>query len=240
MIKKLIQVFIATLFIFNTSVFAKSTRLESKDTNKTHDQAVLTTNWQQSAEAKATYYQTFNLARWRLDEILRTYNLNKLPAIVIAIDNTILDSPSFTVKHGADKHALEQSLMTWYQAAKAKPLPGALNFLNYVNSQNVNIFYVTDRPVSEKEATLQNLKKYGFPQVKDTHLFFKIKGESKEDRRQTISATYEIIMLVGDRLSDLSSSFDNNSSHMRIAEVDKIQNNLGKNLFLLPNPGYGG
>jgi predicted secreted acid phosphatase len=40
-------------------------------------------------------------------------------------------------------------------------LPGALDFLNHAREKGVDVFYVTNRKESERQATLQNLKETG-------------------------------------------------------------------------------
>jgi len=232
--------FLCSLLLVSHITFAKPIdKNTARDNLRAVDQVVNTVIWQQSAEAKAMYYQTFNLARWRLEQTLRTYKSNKLPAIVLDIDETVLDNSPYAAANIIHKQHFPQGWSGWVKAAKAKPLPGALDFLNYANSQNVTIFYVTNRTLDQKDDTIKNLKALGFPQLKDSHLMFKHKEGSKEDRRQTISATYEIIMLIGDQLTDLSSVFDNAPLAKRNNEVNKLRDSFGDKYILLPNPTYG-
>ncbi|MDF2867241.1 MAG: 5-nucleotidase, lipoprotein e(P4) family [Gammaproteobacteria bacterium] len=238
--KNIKTIFLGGLLLASFTVIAKPIEKNTlKDVTRITEQGLNAVLWQQSAEAKALYYQTFNLARWQLEQKLRTYNKNKLPAIVMDIDETLLDNSPYAARMIANKQSYPKGWFEWINEAKAKPLPGALEFLNYATSQSVTIFYITNRKIDKKEATLQNLKNYGFPQLKDSHLLFKTTDESKENRRQTISATYEIIMLIGDKLTDLSSVFDQTSLIKRNKEVTKLRDAFGQKFILLPNPMYG-
>ena len=60
------------------------------------EQMVMSTLWyQHSAEMRAIYYQSFSLARLRVEQALSNAGLEKPPAVVVDIDETILDnSPS--------------------------------------------------------------------------------------------------------------------------------------------------
>lgn len=238
--KNIKAIFLSGLLLLSFTSLAKSIEKNTtQDITRITEQSLNAVLWQQSAEAKAMYYQTFNLARWQLEQILRTYNKNKLPAIILDIDETLLDNSPYAARMIANKSTYPTGWSTWINDAKAKPLPGALEFLNYANSQNVTIFYITNRKTDKKEATIKNLQKYGFPQLKTSHLLFKTTDESKENRRQTISATYEIIMLIGDKLTDLSSVFDQTSLAKRKSEVKKMRDEFGQKFILLPNPTYG-
>lgn len=233
-------IFLSGLLLLSFTAVAKPIEKNTtQDIARITEQGLNAILWQQSAEAKALYYQTFNLARWQLEQTLKTYNKNKLPAIVMDIDETLLDNSPYAARMIANQQFYPKGWLEWINEAKAKPLPGALEFLNYANSQNVTIFYITNRKTDKKEATIKNLQKYGFPQLKASHLLFKTTDESKEHRRLRISATYEIIMLIGDKLTDLSTVFDQASLLKRNKEVKKMRDAFGQKFILLPNPMYG-
>lgn len=230
---------LSSIFLAFTTTAKPVEKYSAQDVNRITEQNLNSVLWKQSAEARAMYYQTFNLARWRLEQTLRTYNSNKLPAIIFDIDDTLLDNSPYAARLIVNHKTYPSGWSEWVHEAKAKPLPGALEFLNYANSQNVTIFYITSRLNTQKDDTIKNLLAYGFPQIKEPHILFKTTENSKESRRQTISATYEIIMLVGDQLTDLSSVFDNASLEKRNSEVTKMRGEFGKKFILLPNPTYG-
>ena len=68
----------------------------------------------------------------------------------------------------------------------------------------------------ERDVTLKNLQKFNFPNADSAHLFPLQNTSSKEERRQSISASHEIIMLMGDNLGDFSFLFDKKNMDERL------------------------
>ena len=95
--------------------------------------------------------------------------------------------------------------------SEATAIPGAVEFLNYATSRGVRVFYITNRKAAEKEGTAINLRKLGFPNVNDETLLVRTdtKSSSKEPRRQSVSAKYRVVLLMGDNLNDFSDVFEN-------------------------------
>jgi len=79
--------------------------------------------------------------------------------------------------------------------ASADTVPGASDFLKYAASKGVEIFYVTNRMEKERDATIKNLKKFDLPNADYAHLFPVQKTSSKEDRRKSIAANHDVVML---------------------------------------------
>ena len=53
----------------------------------------------------------------------------------------------------------------WGEMRKAKPIPGAVDFLNYADSKGVRVFFVSNRDKIQEQATIDNLKSAGFAQL---------------------------------------------------------------------------
>jgi 5'-nucleotidase (lipoprotein e(P4) family) len=53
------------------------------------------------------------------------------------------------------------------------------------------------------------------------------------------SKDYEIIMLIGDNLSDFHEAFDDQNSERRNFLADSLRNNFGDRFIVLPNTMYG-
>ena len=92
----------------------------------------------------------------------------------------------------------------------------------------------------ERVGTLNNLKRYGFPNADNEHLLLKAKSSSKEERREKVAATHEIVLLLGDNLPDFSALYDNKKSTKERASIT-VENAalFGKKFIVLPNPNYG-
>jgi 5'-nucleotidase (lipoprotein e(P4) family) len=201
---------------------------------------------QKSAEYRALCYQAFNWAQKSLDaddkmkKKLPKIERKKPRAVVVDIDETVLDnSPpqAYNIKHRLP--FIQANWTTWVNMRKAKPIPGALDFLNYASKKGVRVFYVSNRIEVEKPGTIDNLKLVGFPDVSDETVLLMGSESSKEERRQSIMQKYRIALLIGDNLNDLSKVFERKSVTDRFAEVDKVREIWGANFIVIPNAMYG-
>jgi 5'-nucleotidase (lipoprotein e(P4) family) len=208
------------------------------------EQKTMSVLWFQSAgEAKGLYYQGYNIGRMRLDQIMSTErkkNKNSLqPAIVLDIDETILDNSPHQAWYVVAGKRLPFKWDEWFDRAEAKPLPGAIEFLHYAHSLGVKIFYISNRNESQKEATIKNLQSVGAPQVDSAHVLLRQPGEKgKEMRRRQVAGTHDILLFFGDNLGDFR-GFNALSVSGRNQAVDKYKEEFGKKLILFPNPMYG-
>ncbi|WP_111707665.1 5'-nucleotidase, lipoprotein e(P4) family [Lutibacter citreus] len=202
-------------------------------------QAVL---WQQNAaEYRALAYQAFNLAKLQLNSILDTETSNKKPfAIITDIDETLLDNSPYSGKQiKLDEEFTKMRWAEWVKRKEAKAIPGSLDFFNYARSKGVDVFYISNRSVNYKQETIENLREAGFPFANASHVLLKKATSGKEVRRLKVNKSHEIILLIGDNLSDFSMVFDNRSKDERNKRVDSLKTNFGKKFIVLPNPTYG-
>lgn len=198
-------------------------------------------NWyNRSAEMRACYYQAYNSARLSLLAKLKNVTLKKKKAVVFDIDETLLNNTPFEIKTiETGRGYSKESWMKWTSLARAAALPGALDFVNFAKKAGVEIFYITNRRNDEKEATVKNLDSLGFPYLDGTHMLFRTDESSKEKRRKSISENYEILLLVGDNLADLSDVFEDRNVNYGLGKVDDNKNLFGDKFIILPNPMYG-
>lgn len=194
---------------------------------------------QQSADYRALCIQAYNIAHLRVDESLQ-HNTKKPRAIVTDIDETLLDNSAYEIHQTLQGKDYEpSSWYAWTDMAAADTVAGAPSFLKYAAYKGVEIFYVTNRDERERNSTLLNLKKYNFPNADNAHLLVRKTTSSKEDRRQQIAATHEIILLIGDNLADFSFMFDKKSMEERLKNVNLFASEFGKRFIIIPNPVYG-
>lgn len=195
---------------------------------------------QKAAEYDALCYQAFNIAKLRIDEAVRQPHIKPL-AIITDIDETILDNSPYAVKSALNgKDYEEKTWMQWTELGIAKPIAGSLDFFKYAHNKGVKVFYITNRNQNERFGTLKNLKLVGFPLDKDADLILKSTTSSKETRRQTIAKEYEIVMFLGDNLSDFSDLWDKKTVKERYKSVIDTQSNFGDKFIIIPNISYGG
>jgi 5'-nucleotidase (lipoprotein e(P4) family) len=191
---------------------------------------------QQAAEYRALCYQAFNIARLRVDEWKPG---NRPTAIITDVDETILDNSPYAVNQtakGIDHTPADWE--AWTALAQCDTVPGALSFLRYAASKGLEIFYLTNRLEVEREGTLINLRKFNFPNVDDKHLLLK-RTANKEARRNTVLQTHDVLLLLGDNLSDFSSLFDKRTTRVRNANTDSVAALFGDRFIVLPNSTYG-
>ena len=193
---------------------------------------------QRAAEYRALCFQGYNIARMRIDSYVA--QTEKPKVIITDIDETILDNSPYAVKQAYQ--GIEYTQPSWYEwtdKSAADTMPGAASFLKYVAFKNIQVFYVTNRMDRERESTLVNLKKYGLPNADPIHLFTKADTSSKEARRLQIMDRYEVVLLMGDNLADLSNLFDKRTEAQRAENVNSLAAEFGKKFVIFPNVNYG-
>jgi 5'-nucleotidase (lipoprotein e(P4) family) len=208
--------------------------------NFDYDYMLLAVLWYQtSAEMRALCYQAFNTARISLDQITESYKGTKRLAVVVDIDETMVDNSPYEAQNVLGNFGYPERWGEWIEQASATALPGAVEFMKYAVSKNVDVFYISNRKLSEKDATIKNMRSLGFPMIDDEHLLLRDKTSSKNERRDKVSSTHEIIMLIGDNMNDFSGVFENKTAANRFEETDKNKSQFGKRFIVLPNPMYG-
>ncbi|MDM1522850.1 5'-nucleotidase, lipoprotein e(P4) family [Empedobacter stercoris] len=195
---------------------------------------------QRAAEYQALSQQAYNVAKLRLDEAIAAKG-EKPIAIVSDIDETFLDNSYYAVEMAKQGKTWSQDTWAnWTSKGIATPLAGSLEFFQYAASKGVQIFYITNRYEEERPGTLANLMKYNYPLQSPQNLILRSKESSKETRRQNIAKDFDIVLLLGDSLTDFSNLFDNHKSeNERAAAVETLKAEFGKRFIVLPNVGYG-
>jgi 5'-nucleotidase (lipoprotein e(P4) family) len=224
-------------------------------------ETLLGTLWvQTSVEYRAITMQTYRGARRVLDAALadKTWTAaleqtgafaDKPPAIVLDIDETVIDNSPYQARQVLHERNYQQSeWRQWTSEKKAEAIPGAVEFLQYAASRGVTVFFASNRAddgtpalTSERADTLATLQKAGFPVSEETLLLTnQAKGWSgdKTTRRQFIAERYRIIMMFGDDLNDFLSVRGLNVEQ-RNQKAKPYEAYWGERWFALPNPNYG-
>jgi 5'-nucleotidase (lipoprotein e(P4) family) len=193
---------------------------------------------QRAAEYRALCLQGYNIAKMRIDNFVT--QTEKPKAIITDIDETILDNSAYAVHQAYE--GSEYTGATWYEwtdKSAADTMPGAADFLKYVASKNIQVFYITNREDKERAGTLKNLQRFGLPNADEIHLYTKLGTSSKEVRRQQVMDRYEVVLLMGDNLADLSMLFDKKTEEERRKNADMLAGEFGKKFIVFPNANYG-
>ncbi len=249
MIKKIMKK-ILVIFIIMATIACEYVVKENPETEKqsenillsNSEHMVMATLWfQQSAEAQALYYQCFNTAKLLLDIQLDTIENIKNKAVVVDIDETMLNNSPYQVNliKTGKSYALE-SWQAWTARAEAKALPGAVDFAKYAQKKGIEVFYISNRRVEELDATLINLQKAGFPYADKAHLFLRKEKSTKTPRRNIVrDKGFDILLFIGDNLTDFSDIYENRDEKLAFDLVKKNKDLFGKRFIILPNPMYG-
>lgn len=194
---------------------------------------------QTAAEMRALSYQAYNIARYRLDQSLRVAGLTNKQAVIVDIDETVLDNSPHQAQLILNDAAYPDYWAEWCNLAEAEPMPGALEFFKYAENKGVEIFYVSNRHDSLRQPTLKNLKSLGFPYANEEHLYLKTTTSSKVERRKAIEKGYHILFLMGDNLADFSGVFENGTIVERFQQTNLMKDAFGERFIVLPNAMYG-
>ncbi|MBC7712014.1 MAG: 5'-nucleotidase, lipoprotein e(P4) family [Rhizobacter sp.] len=195
--------------------------------------------WQQtSGEYRALVHQAYNIARERVERDLEDKH-NRKRAVIFDIDETLLDNSvggAQEIKLGLSWK--DNKFNEWVKSRQAVAIPGTLDFVKFLKDRQVEIFYISNRALSMFDDTYANLQAVGFP-VKKENLMLMGEDHSKESRRQIVLKKYDVVVYLGDNLTDFPGGFEKTSVEARNALVEKMQSDFGQKLIILPNPLYG-
>ena len=238
---------ILILFILLTSIGCAHRNNQQQSTDVTDqnipikEHLIMAALWQQnSAEYRALCHQAFNQARFILDTHLADKTTAKPLAIITDIDETILDNSPYSAQMIArDENYNRASWIEWGKKESAELVPGAGAFLKYAAANGVEIFYISNRLDVQLEETLNNLQAYNLPDSIAENLLLRTDDSGKETRRQQVYQTHNVILYIGDNLSDFHDGYDDKSSRERNNIVESMQAQFGTEYIVLPNPMYG-
>ena len=156
--------------IFLIIIFASSSYSFSSEDNKSfQEQSMLSVLYvQTSTEFAANNIQTYANATKALEIALQDKKWtaaleqeesfkDKPPAIIIDVDETVLDNSPFQSRTILSGLSYPNGWSEWVNESNADAVEGVYDFLNFANNNNVEIFYLTNRLESYRDATKKNL-----------------------------------------------------------------------------------
>lgn len=230
---------------------------DSEDSARAHENLNAVLWMQTAAEYRAICVQTWRAAEkaWMaaLADRSATAALEQAgvsgfgtmpPAVVVDVDETVLDNGPFQARLVDDDAAFSSTAWdAWVRERLARPVPGALGALNRAARKGITIFYVSNRVAAHEEPTRENLRRYGFPIAEEPDVVL-LKGEQedwgsdKTTRRRVVARTHRILAIVGDDLNDfLGVSREPTPLRNRLAR--ELGDRWGREWHMLPNPTYG-
>ena len=244
--------FCLILCTFINNIYAKGEEFD----NSLQAQSMLSVLYaQSSAEYEASNIQTYVNAKSALDRALNDVTWtaaieqkdnfeNKPPAIILDIDETVLNNVPFQARSIMDGQSYPTGWLDWMLEESSDAVAGVSDFLEYSQSKGVKIFYVTNRISVAEDATRNNLKKLGLPLDTDRDVLL-MKNENgwtsdKVSRRKLVAKDYRILLLIGDQLGDFL-PLDETTLQLdaRKELADTYKHMWGSKWFMITNPMYG-
>jgi len=244
--------FCLILCTFINNIYAKGEEFD----NSLQAQSMLSVLYaQSSAEYEASNIQTYVNAKSALDKALNDVTWtaaieqkdnfeNKPPAIILDIDETVLNNVPFQARSIMDGQSYPTGWLDWMLEESSDAVAGVSDFLEYSQSKGVKIFYVTNRIAVAEDATRNNLKKLGLPLDTDRDVLL-MKNENgwtsdKVSRRKLVAKDYRILLLIGDQLGDFL-PLDETTLELdaRKELADTYKHMWGSKWFMITNPMYG-
>ena len=196
-----------------------------------------------SAEYRALAYQGYNVAMNAVKMAVTDPSHQRKPlAIVLDADETVVDNTKLMGESIANGNGRFDAPW-WRQAVhqgKSQAMPGAVEFLNEVHKQGVEIFYVSNRyaPVN-LDVTIQNFKELGFPSVDKDHVLLFEKDSDKQPRFDAIAKKYYVVLYMGDNAGDFPIGTKGKTLAERNSIIDAHKEDFGTTFVVFPNPAYG-
>ena len=248
--KSLRHIFLYCIIFFTNTPFA------DEIDNSYQKQSLLAVLFKRtSAEYKANTFQIYTSAKNNIDKALADKSWTALknqlkdyqnlpPAIILDIDETVLDNSEHQVRSIKNGTNYPIGWKEWVSEESAGALPGVKEFLSYANTKGIKIFYVTNRTHDLEEYTRNNIKSLGLPFDNDMDVLLmkneKGWGSDKTSRRDLIRKDFRVIQIFGDQLDDFIPLTESaKSMNERKTLIDKYADMWGEKWYMLINPMYG-
>jgi 5'-nucleotidase (lipoprotein e(P4) family) len=185
------------------------------------------------------------------------------PAVVMDIDETVLDNSAQQVQMTLDGTCFEdfdKAWDAWLATRSAAAIPGAAAFIRAAREMKdpqgrpVRVVFVTNRECvartgnasacPQQDDTAANLRSLGVdaPTLESDLM---LKGElldwvsEKQSRRLAIAATHRILLYVGDDFGDFLPDVKRQTVPEREQARCQHHDRWGRQWFMIPNPMYG-
>ncbi len=239
------------LIILTTS---SSYSFSSEKDKSFQEQSILSVLYvQTSTEFAANNLQTYLNATEALDRALEDSSWSaaleqkenfrdKPPAIIIDIDETVLDNSPFQSRTILSGLSYPNGWSEWVNESKANAVEGVYDFLHYANDKEVEIYYLTNRLESFRDPTIKNLINLGLPFKNENMLLMRKEQNSRDktERRKLVADKNRVVLIIGDQLTDFISTKEAYVFHTDRKKLAKKYSDMwGSKWFMITNPTYG-
>jgi len=219
------------------------------------DDRLNATLWQQTAaEYRVVTRIVYTMAKLQLERALadpawtaersQSEGLKNLPpAVIMDIDETVLDNSAFQGRLIKDHLSYSDRLWRiWGVKQQATEIPGAVDYISFAQARGVAVFFVTNRDQSDEPAVRKLLTAMGVNLGGNTDTILSRGerpdwGSDKASRRRFIAQSHRVLLIVGDDLGDFISEY-RGTPEDRLKETFK-HSEWGTKWIMIPNPIYG-
>ncbi len=207
-----------------------------------------------AAEYRACCVQAYNLAGRRLKEEVDK-KPKGTPAVVMDMDETVLDNAGFQAAQLRSNLAYDQRLWDLWEADPNSQLgfvPGAKAFIDEAKKLGITVVYISNRQEKFRDANKAQLARLGIGITDENQLKLSEDTTDKTKRRQDTEQIYNVLLYFGDNLRDFDEEFKCGPTGKKTPEelekaiadrkaaVDKHAADFGNGKWIiLPNPAYG-
>ncbi|OWK43928.1 5'-nucleotidase, lipoprotein e(P4) family [Fimbriiglobus ruber] len=198
-----------------------------------------------SAEYRACCFQAYALATARVDQWAKDKNTpGRPPAVILDLDETVLDNAGFQVMLIRSGLAYDQRLWDEWEdkySGNVELVPGAKDFIDKLKGLKIAPFYISNRSEKYRVATKKALARLEID-VPDDQLLLVTTTSDKTARRATAATKFDVFLYLGDNLRDFDEMFKYDAQAGipgRKAAVDKTRTKFGTDWIIFPNPAYG-
>lgn len=236
----IIGILAVTTVIGGILAYRNNKEVKELESNVLNQQNVMATLWQQdSAEVKALRLQAYQQAEENITQLKDSGEMPNNPAVILDIDETVLDNiPAGAYQITSNHGYVPEEFVEWTSKANCDGIEGAAEFINYAKDNGVTVFLVSNRGQEELEATIKNLQAIGIDLPQENIL---LKGDTsnKQERFDTITNNYNVIMYIGDNVGDFGGEYYKKSNEERSNTIMENKDEIGVKYIALPNPTYG-
>jgi len=200
-----------------------------------------------SAEYRACCLQTYRWAdRLVAERLAARAGAEKPASVVFDLDETVLDNGRFQTKQIREGFAFDPGRWSdWEEngTADLDAIPGAIPFIQKLQTLGIQPVYITNRNERAQSETLAALERLGIAVPTDLLLCAnEATGTNKNSRRAAVESRFEVLLYIGDNLRDFDDVFryrEENGVEGRKKLADDHSAKFGSDWLILPNPAYG-
>lgn len=175
----------------------------------------------ESGQYQREFDEVVGLAKSYLQDNLKRHSKSR-PAIVLDIDETSISNLPYLLE--SDFGYTPGPWQAWVKSDRAQAFPATLEFYRWVRANKIDVFFITARPETDREATVKLLERTGYSDL--SGLYLKPLDDKSSSaaykaaqRRKITEKGHHIVVNLGDQWTDLDGGY---------SEAE----------FKLPNPMY--